>query len=106
MYGDICAGDNYTMYADTCFKSFGDRVKHWVTINEPNVETLGGFDSGTWPPRRCSHPFGTNCTGGNSTTEPYIAAHHLLLAHASAVSLYRDKYQVCHVSIFPTDDSS
>ncbi|KAM3329683.1 hypothetical protein ACQJBY_026615 [Aegilops geniculata] len=85
--------DDYTMYADTCFKSFGDRVKHWVTINEPNVETLGGFDSGTWPPRRCSHPFGTNCAGGNSTTEPYIAAHHLLLAHASAVSLYRNKYQ-------------
>ncbi|KAJ0974635.1 hypothetical protein J5N97_016600 [Dioscorea zingiberensis] len=30
---------------------------------------------------------------GDSTTEPYIAAHHILLAHASAVSLYKQKYQ-------------
>ncbi|XP_051188791.1 beta-glucosidase 32 isoform X3 [Lolium perenne] len=85
--------DDYTAYANTCFKSFGDRVKHWVTVNEPNIETISGFDDGTLPPRRCSYPFGASCTGGNSTTEPYIAAHHLLLAHASAVSLYRDTYQ-------------
>jgi beta-glucosidase len=52
------------------------------------------------PPRRCSHPFcsSVNCTKGNSSTEPYIAAHHLLLAHASAVSLYRDKYNVIYLS--------
>nr|QHG10988.1 TG1 [Avena strigosa] len=85
--------DDYTMFAETCFKSFGDRVKHWVTLNEPNVEGLGGFDTGTMPPRRCSYPFGANCTAGDSTREPYIAAHHLLLAHAAAVSLYRSKYQ-------------
>ncbi|KAM0838762.1 hypothetical protein ACQ4PT_060749 [Festuca glaucescens] len=85
--------DDYTAYANTCFESFGDRVKHWVTVNEPNIETISGFDDGTLPPRRCFYPFGANCTGGNSTTEPYIAAHHLLLAHASAVSLYRDTYK-------------
>ncbi|KAL6655258.1 hypothetical protein ACP70R_006084 [Stipagrostis hirtigluma subsp. patula] len=85
--------EDYTAYADVCFKNFGDRVKHWVTVNEPNIETIGGYDMGSEPPRRCSYPFGENCTGGNSSTEPYIAAHHLLLAHASAVSLYRDKYK-------------
>ncbi|CAO2201402.1 unnamed protein product [Urochloa humidicola] len=84
---------DFTAYADVCFRSFGDRVKHWTTLNEPNIEPLGGYDTGSLPPRRCSTPFGEGCTGGNSTTEPYIVAHHLLLAHASAVSLYRDKYQ-------------
>jgi beta-glucosidase len=69
-------------------------VKHWVTVNEPNIETIGGYNDGSQPPQRCSYPFGENCTGGNSSTEPYIAAHHLLLSHASAVSLYRDKYKV------------
>uniref|UniRef100_J3MZ44 4-hydroxy-7-methoxy-3-oxo-3,4-dihydro-2H-1,4-benzoxazin-2-yl glucosidebeta-D-glucosidase n=1 Tax=Oryza brachyantha TaxID=4533 RepID=J3MZ44_ORYBR len=85
--------EDYTDYAEVCFKNFGDRVKHWVTLNEPNIEPIGGCDCGYQPPQRCSYPFGTNCTGGNSSTEPYIAAHHLLLAHASAVSLYRQKYQ-------------
>uniref|UniRef100_A0ACD5XTW8 Uncharacterized protein n=1 Tax=Avena sativa TaxID=4498 RepID=A0ACD5XTW8_AVESA len=85
--------DDFTAYADTCFKSFGDRVKNWVTLNEPNLEPISGFDTGVFPPQRCSYPFGANCTKGNSMTEPYLAGHHLLLAHASAVSLYRDNYQ-------------
>ncbi|CAO2175716.1 unnamed protein product [Urochloa humidicola] len=85
--------EDFTAYADVCFRSFGDRVKHWTTVNEPNIEPFGGYDIGSLPPRRCSTPFGKGCAGGNSTTEPYIVAHHLLLAHASAVSLYRDKYQ-------------
>ncbi|TVU06507.1 hypothetical protein EJB05_49728, partial [Eragrostis curvula] len=85
--------DDFTAFAEVCFRSFGDRVKHWTTLNEPNIEPLGAYDLGFLPPRRCSFPFGDNCAGGNSTTEPYIVGHHLLLAHASAVSLYREKYQ-------------
>ncbi|KAF8701086.1 hypothetical protein HU200_033737 [Digitaria exilis] len=85
--------EDFTMYADVCFKNFGDRVKYWSTVNEPNIEPIGGYDIGFLPPRRCSFPFGSSCDEGNSTTEPYIVAHHLLLAHASAVSLYREKYQ-------------
>ncbi|CAD6339200.1 unnamed protein product [Miscanthus lutarioriparius] len=88
--------DDFTAYADVCFRSFGDRVKGWSTVNEPNIEPLGGYDQGYLPPPRCSYPFGLGgvpCTRGNSTTEPYVVAHHLLLAHASAVSLYRRKYQ-------------
>ncbi|XP_020176474.1 beta-glucosidase 31 isoform X1 [Aegilops tauschii subsp. strangulata] len=85
--------DDYTAYADVCFKNFGDRVKYWSTVNEPNIEPIGGYDVGFFPPRRCSSPFGISCDNGNSTTEPYIVAHHLLLAHASAASLYKGKYQ-------------
>ncbi|KAF0914117.1 hypothetical protein E2562_026513 [Oryza meyeriana var. granulata] len=85
--------EDFTAYADVCFKNFGDRVKHWSTVNEPNIEPIGGYDQGILPPRRCSFPFGISCDNGNSTTEPYIVAHHLLLAHSSAVSLYREKYQ-------------
>jgi hypothetical protein len=78
-----------------CFKNFGDRVKYWSTVNEPNIEPIGGYDQGILPPRRCSFPFGIlSCDNGNSTTEPYIVAHHLLLAHASAATLYKEKYQV------------
>ncbi|KAJ6289216.1 hypothetical protein OIU76_025094 [Salix suchowensis] len=40
----------------------------------------------------CSKAFG-NCTVGNSATEPYTVAHHLILSHAAAVQRYREKYQ-------------
>ncbi|RCV23063.1 hypothetical protein SETIT_4G269300v2 [Setaria italica] len=33
------------------------------------------------------------CKEGNSATEPYIVAHHLILSHAAAVQRYRHKYQ-------------
>ncbi|KAL0800644.1 hypothetical protein Bca101_055819 [Brassica carinata] len=85
---------DFTAYADTCFKEFGDRVLHWTTINELNVFALGGYDRGITPPGRCSPPFGLNCSVGNSSTEPYIAVHNMLLAHASATNLYKKQYQV------------
>ncbi|KAL6280949.1 hypothetical protein ACE6H2_017830 [Prunus campanulata] len=31
--------------------------------------------------------------GGNSSTEPYIVAHNVILAHATVAKLYREKYQ-------------
>uniref|UniRef100_A0A1S3X918 Furcatin hydrolase n=1 Tax=Nicotiana tabacum TaxID=4097 RepID=A0A1S3X918_TOBAC len=76
-------------YVELCFKEFGDRVKLWTTINEPSGYALTGYDLGIFPPLRCS----IGCIAGNSATEPYIVAHHLLLAHAQAAKLYRVKYQ-------------
>ena len=84
---------DFTVYADVCFREFGDRVLYWTTVNEGNTFVSGGYDVGITPPQRCSTPFG-NCTEGNSSSEPYIAAHHILLAHASVVKLYWKKYQV------------
>ncbi|XP_061341153.1 vicianin hydrolase-like [Gastrolobium bilobum] len=79
-------------YADFCFKTFGDRVKHWVTLNEPLSYSLNGYHGGTFAPGRCSKYVG-NCTAGDSSTEPYIVGHHLLLAHAAAARLYKKIYQ-------------
>ncbi|KAK7843767.1 beta-glucosidase 11 [Quercus suber] len=84
---------DFTAYADVCFRNFGDRVLHWTTMNEANVFTIGSYNGGYLPPGHCSSPFGINCTRGNSSTEPYLATHHILLAHASAARLYKEKYQ-------------
>ncbi|KAJ9174421.1 hypothetical protein P3X46_013065 [Hevea brasiliensis] len=83
---------DYLDYADFCFKTFGDRVKFWVTFNQPNIFATNAYNSGTFAPGRCSKYAG-NCTAGNSATEPYIAVHHQLLCHAAAVKLYREKYK-------------
>ncbi|KAL3505316.1 hypothetical protein ACH5RR_035157, partial [Cinchona calisaya] len=84
---------DFTAYADVCFKEFGDRVLHWTTVNEANVFSIGGYDNALTPPGRCSPPFGLVCPKGNFSTEPYIAAHNLLLAHSSVVQLYDKKYK-------------
>ncbi|XP_057847977.2 beta-glucosidase 18-like [Cryptomeria japonica] len=83
---------DFEAFANICFAAFGDRVKYWATFNEPNIFVQGGYLTGTYPPSRCSWPFG-NCTDGNSKTEPYIAAHNVILSHAAAVDAYRTKYQ-------------
>ncbi|XP_078155359.1 beta-glucosidase 7-like [Carex rostrata] len=81
--------DLFANYAEFCFKTFGDRVKNWFTVNEPRLMAVFGYDQKIYPPLRC-----TGCAaGGNSSTEPYTVTHHILLAHATAVKRYRDNYQ-------------
>ncbi|KAL5809990.1 hypothetical protein ACOSQ4_026558 [Xanthoceras sorbifolium] len=84
--------EDYADYAEFCFATYGDRVKNWMTFNEPKMIASLGYDLGETPPSRCSKPFG-NCSVGNSSTEPYIVGHNLLLSHAAAVKRYREKYQ-------------
>ncbi|WCJ19001.1 beta glucosidase 16 [Euphorbia peplus] len=85
--------NDFGEYAELCFKNFGDRVKKWTTLNEPYVFIKDGYDSGTKAPGRCSNWLHLNCTGGDSSTEPYLVGHHQLLAHATAVKVYKDNYQ-------------
>ncbi|XP_048618398.1 beta-glucosidase 11-like isoform X1 [Brassica napus] len=85
---------DFTAFGDVCFKEFGNAVKFWSTINEPNIVAWVGYDLGSGPPSHCSPPFGmVNCSKGNSSTEPYIALHNMLLAHASTARLYKQKYK-------------
>ncbi|KAK8638287.1 hypothetical protein V6N13_136721 [Hibiscus sabdariffa] len=84
--------EDFFHLAETCFKSFGDRVKYWATINEPNIFAEMGYVSGVFPPARCSQPFG-NCSAGNSDKEAFLVVHNMLLAHAKAVKLYRERFQ-------------
>ncbi|NRA38011.1 MAG: beta-glucosidase [Planctomycetes bacterium] len=73
--------DYFANYADLCFKHFGDRVKNWITLNEPWCSAFLGHGNGYFAPGRISND------------EPYIAAHNLLRAHGRAVDVYRQKYQ-------------
>ncbi|XP_023665732.2 lactase/phlorizin hydrolase [Paramormyrops kingsleyae] len=70
-------------YADVIFSGLGDKVKFWITINEPyNVANIG-------------HGYGTAAPGISFKpgTLPYIVGHHLLKAHAEAWHLYNNKYR-------------
>ncbi|XP_057486991.1 beta-glucosidase 24-like isoform X1 [Actinidia eriantha] len=72
--------DDFTKYADLCFQTFGDRVKHWITINEPQVFAAHGYKMDLTVPDQ-------------PTKHPYMAAHHIILAHARTVKVYRENYR-------------
>ncbi|KAI8526343.1 hypothetical protein RHMOL_Rhmol13G0300600 [Rhododendron molle] len=110
--------DDFCDYVDLCFWEFGDRVKHWITLNEPWSFSKYGYATGTNAPGRGataptplkssaedstwsfepSHRSNTSTPSepfdiGNPATEPYTVTHNLLLAHAAAVDVYRKNYQ-------------
>ncbi|XP_074278118.1 beta-glucosidase 40-like [Silene latifolia] len=85
--------NDFGFYAGTLFEKFGDRVKHWITLNEPHNFAINGYDLGIAAPGRCSILLHLFCRAGNSVTEPYIVAHNLILSHATAAQIYRQKYK-------------
>jgi len=71
--------EDFRKYAELCFSRLGRYVKTWCTINEPWTQCLLGYVLGSHAPGRSVDP----------GREPYIAGHHMLLAHASAVQAFR-----------------
>jgi beta-glucosidase len=67
----------FAEYADVVFRALDDRVRLWVTINEPWVVMDGGYLHGKLAP------------GHRSRYEAPRVTHNLLRAHGAAVSAYR-----------------
>lgn len=71
------SADWFADYATIMFRRLDDRVKLWVTLNEPWVVTDGGYLHGAIAP------------GHKNRFEAPVAAHNLLRAHGTAVQAYR-----------------
>ncbi|XP_026635570.1 lactase-phlorizin hydrolase [Microtus ochrogaster] len=86
---DIGGWENETIvqlfkeYADVLFQRLGDKVKFWITLNEPFVVATQGYGNGEHAPGISSRP----------GTAPYTVGHNLIKAHAEAWHLYNDKYR-------------
>uniref|UniRef100_A0A669DK22 Lactase n=1 Tax=Oreochromis niloticus TaxID=8128 RepID=A0A669DK22_ORENI len=74
--------DIFNDYCDFCFATFGDRVKFWITINQPQTIAWSGYGLGNMPPNVVDPGY-----------RPYIVAHNLIKAHAKAYHTYDDKYR-------------
>ncbi|XP_060802158.1 myrosinase 1 isoform X1 [Amyelois transitella] len=74
--------DWYGDYARTVFELFGDRVKNWITMNEPREICYQGYGDVTMAPR-------LNIKG----VADYMCAKNLLLAHARAYHIYNDEFR-------------
>ena len=73
---------HFENYADVLFKAFGDRVKRWITFNEPWTFCVNGYGTGLLPPQEVSNGFGE-----------YLCGHHVLQSHAAAYHLYKNNYK-------------
>nr|VDC73037.1 unnamed protein product [Brassica rapa] len=79
---------DFREYADFVFQEYGDKVKHWITFNEPWVFAHAGYDVGKKAPGRCSDYVDPTCKGGRSGYEVYLVSHNLLNAHAEAFEAF------------------
>lgn len=77
----------FVEYADLVTRMLGDRVKHWITLNEPFVSAIVG------------HLEGRHAPGHSDLGEALAAAHNLLLAHGWAVPVIRRNIAQAEVGI-------
>lgn len=73
----------FDSYARFCFQTFGDRVKLWITINEPYICSKLGHEDGIHAPG-LQEP----------RTTAYLVGHNMLRAHAMAWHSYNTCYRV------------
>ena len=74
----------FVYYAEICFREFGDRVKHWITFNEPETYCTQAYDIGIFAPGVVNPP---------PQSQPYTVAYNQLKCHASIVEHYRENYK-------------
>ena len=91
----------FTEYVDVVTRRLGDRVKHWITLNEPWCSGFLGYYTGHHAP------------GRTSLADAFQAFHTLHLAHGLAVPIVRRNSPDAQVGItlnlsqiYPASDSA
>jgi beta-glucosidase len=87
--------DRFAEYADACFAAYGDRVRDWITINEPWIVGVLG------------HLHGIHAPGERDLRAAVTVMHHLLLAHGEAARARHPDTRVgVAYSLFPNYPAS
>lgn len=89
-YGGFAGRDTSSYFADyveVIVRSLGDRVKHWITLNEP------------WEHAFFGHFTGEHAPGITNPWTYFKVAHHELLAHGLAVERIRGLFPDAQVGI-------
>lgn len=83
--------EDFAAYTDATTRALGDRVKHWITINEPWCIAWLGYGSGHHAPGKIA----------TTPAMPLMAAHNVNLAHGAAVQVIRANVPGAIVGIAP-----
>jgi beta-glucosidase len=79
--------DAFEDYVTAVVDRLGDRIRHWITHNEPWVVAWVG------------HGWGHHAPGRTSDADALATAHHLLLSHGRAVQILRERSPQSSVGI-------
>ncbi|KAF6214888.1 hypothetical protein GE061_009633 [Apolygus lucorum] len=103
LLNELVANGIQPMYAELLFQTFGDKVKWWLTFNEP-AQVAQGYVTETLVPADFTDQKGI---------VDYQVAHNLILAHAAVYRVYQQKYShqegkislaiICNLCIPATD---
>lgn len=77
----------FRAYATLMFDELGDRVKNWITLNEPWCSSFLGYFTGEHAP------------GHTNLQEAIIVAHNLLRSHGHAVQAFREEVKDGHIGL-------
>lgn len=77
----------FAEYADVVTRALGDRIKHWITHNEPWCASMLGYQQGIHAP------------GRRDMGAALRASHHLLLSHGLAVPIIEANSKEAEVGI-------
>ena len=77
----------FTEYTEVVVSRLGDRVRHWITQNEPWVASWLGYGLGVHAP------------GRKSDSDALAAGHHILVAHGRAAEVLRREAPASEVGI-------
>ncbi len=75
----------FTNYVEVCIKYFGDRVKHWIILNEPMVFTGAGYF------------FGVHAPGKKGLRNFLAAVHHAALSQAEGGRVVRQLHSTANI---------
>jgi len=77
----------FVRLAEVVSRTLGDRVKHWITHNEP------------WCAARLGYETGLHAPGRTDVADSIAAAHHIMLSHGLAVPVIRSNSKDAQVGI-------
>jgi len=80
--------NHFLYYGEQVFRTLGDRIKNWITINEPMVYTLMGYGTGEMAPGKRFDLKGL-----------FHSIHHLLFSHAELCRLCKAEVESSSIGI-------
>ncbi|ROT38802.1 beta-glucosidase A [Sodiomyces alkalinus F11] len=93
-YGGLLNREEFPLdfenYARVVYKAI-PKCKNWITFNEPWCSSILGYSVGAFAPGRTSNR--DKSPVGDSSREPWIVGHNLLVAHGRAVKVYREEFK-------------